>query len=203
MPKRKAEADEIKKVAEEILGDEKVASRVSELSKRLGKDPREVISTALETGLRGYDWSRLNALDIMACIELLGHIDERFYRRIYVESPIESVVRQADKFSEATKKILEGYYGGSMKRLVEDVLREKLGEKREAGEEKGRRQNQGLLDKMLDNIMSYISDEIGARLGKEIADAVTPELRDIVLKMIQEGRIKIELGGEEVVKGGE
>ena len=203
MPKRKAEADELKKIAEEILGDEKVASRVSELSKRLGKDPREVISTALETGLRGYDWSKLNALDIMACIELLGQIDERFYRRIYVESPIESVVRQADKFSEATKKILEGYYGGSMKRLVEDVLREKLGEKREAGEEKGRRQNQGLLDKMLDNIMSYISDEIGARLGKEIADAVTPELRDIVLKMIQEGRIKIELGGEEVVKGGE
>ncbi|MCC6059233.1 MAG: hypothetical protein LM563_03200 [Thermofilum sp.] len=203
MPKRKAEADELKKIAEEILGDEKVASRVSELSKRLGKDPKEVISTALETGLRGYDWSRLNALDIMACIELLGQIDERFYRRIYVESPIESVVRQADKFSEATKKILEGYYGGSMKKLVEDVLREKLGEKREAGEEKGRRQNQGLLDKMLDNIMSYISDEIGARLGKEIADAVTPELRDIVLKMIQEGRIKIELGGEEVVKGGE
>jgi len=203
LPKRKAEADELKKIAEEILGDEKVASRVSELSKRLGKDPKEVISTALETGLRGYDWSRLNALDIMACIELLGQIDERFYRRIYVESPIESVVRQADKFSEATKKILEGYYGGSMKKLVEDVLREKLGEKREAGEEKGRRQNQGLLDKMLDNIMSYISDEIGARLGKEIADAVTPELRDIVLKMIQEGRIKIELGGEEVVKGGE
>jgi hypothetical protein len=203
LPKRKAEADEIKKIAEEILGDEKVASKISELSKKLGKDPREVISAALDTGLRSYDWSRLNALDIMACIELLSHIDEKFYRRIYVESPIESVVRQADKFSEATKKILEGYYGGSMKKLVEDVLREKLGEKRESGEEKGRRQNQGLLDKMLDNIMSYISDEIGARLGKEIADAVTPELRDIVLKMIQEGKIRIELGGEEVVKSSE
>jgi hypothetical protein len=200
MPRRKAEKEEVLKVAEEILGEEKYITRINEISRALGKDPREIIRTALEAGLSTYEWGKLSALDVIACIDLLSYIDEKFYRRIYVESPIESVVKQADKFSEATKKILEGY-GGGVRSIVEEVLEEKL-RRKEGGEEKEvkKQQNQGLLDRMLDNIMTYISDEIGARLGKEIADAVTPELREIVLKMIQEGKIKIELGGGEVVK---
>jgi hypothetical protein len=206
MPKRKAEADEVKRIAEEVLGGEvgeKYISRISEIAKMLGRDPKEIFTVALETGLRSYEWGKLSALDVIACTELLSYIDEKFYRRIYVESPIESVVKQADKFSEATRKILEGY-GGGVRQTVERILEEKLGKMEEEGggeEKKGRQQqNQGLLDKMLDNIMGYIADEIGARLGKEVADAVTPELREIVLKMIQEGRIRIELAGEEVVK---
>jgi hypothetical protein len=206
MPRRKAEADEVKRVAEEILGSEvgeKYATKINEIAKALGRDPKEVFITALETGLRSYEWGKLSALDIIACIDLLGYIDEKFYRRIYVESPIEAVVKQADKFSEATKKILEGY-GGGVRHIVEKILEEKLGKLNEEGgreeKEAKKQQNQGLLDKMLDNIMSYIADEIGARLGKEIADAVTPELKEIILKMIQEGRIRIELGGEEIVK---
>jgi len=204
MPKRKAEVEDVKRIAEEILGEEKYITRINEIAKALGRDPREIIRTALEAGLSTYEWGKLSALDVIACIDLLSYIDEKFYRRIYVESPIEAVVKQADKFSEATKKILEGY-GGGIRRTVEEVLEEKLGKLNEEGggggkEAKGAKQNQGLLDKMLDNIMSYIADEIGARLGKEVADAVTPELREIVLKMIQEGRIRIELAGEEVVK---
>ena len=202
MPRRKAEAEEVKRIAEEILGEEKYITRINEIARTLGRDPREIIRTALEAGLSTYEWGKLSALDVIACIDLLSYIDEKFYRRIYVESPIESVVKQADKFSEATKKILEGY-GGGVRHIVERILEEKLGEKEgEGGGEKEakKQQNQGLLDKMLDNIMSYIADEIGARLGKEVADAVTPELREIVLKMIQEGRIRIELAGEEVVK---
>ena len=204
MPKRKAEVEDVKRIAEEILGEEKYITRINEIAKALGRDPREIIRTALEAGLSTYEWGKLSALDVIACIDLLSYIDEKFYRRIYVESPIEAVVKQADKFSEATKKILEGY-GGGIRRTVEEVLEEKLGKLNDEGggggkEAKGAKQNQGLLDKMLDNIMSYIADEIGARLGKEVADAVTPELREIVLKMIQEGRIRIELAGEEVVK---
>jgi hypothetical protein len=203
MPRRKAEAEEVKKIAEELLSEEKYITRISEIAKVLGKEPREILRTALEAGLSTYEWGKLTALDIIACTELLAHIDEVFYRRIYVESPIEAVVKQADKFSEATRKILEGY-GGGVRATVEKILEEKLGKmaEQEGGEKeaKGAKQNQGLLDKMLDNIMSYIADEIGARLGKEVADAVTPELREIVLKMIQEGRIRIELAGEEVVK---
>jgi len=204
MPKRKAEVEDVKRIAEEILGEEKYITRINEIAKALGRDPREIIRTALEAGLSTYEWGKLSALDVIACIDLLSYIDEKFYRRIYVESPIEAVVKQADKFSEATKKILEGY-GGGIRRTVEEVLEEKLGKLNEEGggggkEAKGAKQNQGLLDKMLDNIMSYIADEIGARLGKEVADAVTPELREIVLKMIQEGKIRIELAGEEVVK---
>ena len=202
MPRRKAEAEDVKRIAEEIISEEKYTNRIMEIAKVLGRDPKEVFRVALEAGLSTYEWGKLSALDIIACTELLSYIDERFYRKIYVESPIESVVRQADKFSEATRKILEGY-GSGVRATVEKILEEKLGkmEEQEGGGEKGKKQqNQGLLDKMLDNIMSYIADEIGARLGKEVADAVTPELREIVLKMIQEGKIRIELAGEEVVK---
>ena len=202
MPRRKVEKSEVLKVAEEILGEEKYITRINEIAKALGKEPREIVRMALERGLSSYDWGKLTALDIIACTELLAHIDEVFYRRIYVESPIEAVVKQADKFSEATRKILEGY-GGGVRATVEKILEEKLGkmEGQEGGGEKGKKQqNQGLLDKMLDNIMGYIADELGARLSKEVADAVAPELREIILKMIKEGRIKIELAGEEVVK---
>jgi len=204
LPRRKAEAEDVKRIAEEIISEEKYASKIMEIAKVLGRDPKEVFRVALEAGLSTYEWGKLSALDIIACTELLSYIDERFYRRIYVESPIESVVRQADKFSEATRKILEGY-GGGVRATVEKILEEKLGkmEGQEGGggkEAKGAKQNQGLLDKMLDNIMGYIADELGARLSKEVADAVAPELREIILKMIKEGRIKIELAGEEVVK---
>ena len=204
MPRRKAEAEDVKRIAEEIISEEKYASKIMEIAKVLGRDPKEVFRAALEAGLSTYEWGKLSALDIIACTELLSYIDERFYRRIYVESPIEAVVRQADKFSEATRKILEGY-GGGIRRTVEEVLEEKLGklmsEEGGGGEKEGRKQqNQGLLDKMIDNIMSYIADELGARLSKEVADAVTPELKEIILQMIREGKIKIELGGAEVVK---
>ena len=202
MPRKKAEKEEVLKIAEELLSEEKYITRISEIAKVLGKEPREILRTALETGLSVYEWGKLSALDIIACTVLLGYIDEMFYRKIYVESPIEAVVKQADKFSEATRKILEGY-GGGVRATVEKILEEKLGEKEgEGGGEKEakKQQNQGLLDKMLDNIMSYIADELGARLSKEVADAVTPELKEIILKMIQEGRIRIELAGGEVVK---
>jgi DNA-binding TFAR19-related protein (PDSD5 family) len=176
---------------------------VEEIAKTLNIEPKEIVRTALQTGLKSYQWGKLSTADVIACVNFLAYLDALFYRRIYVESPIESVIRQADKFSEATRKILEGY-GGGLRATVEKVLEEKLGKmKEERGEEerKGRQQNQGLLDKMIDNIMSYIADELGARLSKEVADAVAPELREIILKMIKEGRIRIELGGEEVVKG--
>jgi len=203
LPRRKAEKEEVLKVAEEVLGTEEFSQMVEEIAKTLNIEPKDVIKTALLTGLKGYQWGKLSTADVIACANFLAYLDALFYRRIYVESPIESVIKQADKFSEATRKILEGY-GGGLRATVEKVLEEKLGKVEEqegGGEKKGRQQqNQGLLDKMLDNIMGYIADEIGARLGKEVADAVTPELREIVLKMIQEGRIRIELGGEEVVK---
>ena len=204
MPRRKVEKSEVLKVAEEILGTEEFSQMVEEIAKTLNIEPKDVIKTALLTGLKGYQWGKLSTADVIACANFLAYLDALFYRRIYVESPIEAVVRQADKFSEATKKILEGY-GGGIRRTVEEMLEEKLrkveGQEGGGGKEaKGAKQNQGLLDKMLDNIMTYVSDEIGARLGKEIADAVTPELREIILKMIKEGRIRIELAGEEVVK---
>jgi len=202
LPRRKVEKSEVLKVAEEILGTEEFSQMVEEIAKTLNIEPKDVIKTALLTGLKGYQWGKLSTADVIACANFLAYLDALFYRRIYVESPIESVIKQADKFSEATRKILEGY-GGGLRATVEKVLEEKLRkmEEQEGGGEKGKKQqNQGLLDKMLDNIMGYIADELGARLSKEVADAVAPELREIILKMIKEGRIKIELAGEEVVK---
>lgn len=200
MPRRRAEAGEIRRLAEEVFSGEQgeqYLTAINELAKQLGKEPREVFQGVLQAGLKAYNWSKMTIPDLIVCVDVLGYLDEKFYRRIYVESPIDSVIRQADKFSEATRKILEGYARGIEHLAAKKAEAQKEEESRR--EEARRQQSQGILDRMVDSIMSYVADEIGARLGKEVADAVTPELREIVLKMIREGKIKIELAGEEVV----
>lgn len=201
LPRRKAEVGEVKRATEEVLSGEQgeqYLTAISEIAKKLGKEPREVFQTMLQIGLKAFDWGRMTVPELIVCVDVLGYLDEKFYRRIYVESPIDSVIKQADKFSEATRKILEGYARG-IEPLAARKVEAQRGEEEARREEARRQPSQGILDKMVDNIMSYVADEIGARLGKEVADAVTPELREIVLKMIKEGRIKIELAGEEVV----
>jgi hypothetical protein len=171
MPRRKAEAEEVKRIAEEILGEEKYITRINEIAKALGRDPREIIRTALEAGLATYEWGKLSALDVIACIDLLSYIDEKFYRRIYVESPIESVVKQADKFSEATKKILEGY-GGGVRHIVERILEEKLGEK---VERKPKRKGVEGLRKVLEDINELLAEKLERPV--EAVEAIYAERR--------------------------
>jgi DNA-binding TFAR19-related protein (PDSD5 family) len=135
---------------------------------------------------------------LIICVDFLSYLDDKFYRRIYVESPIDSVIKQADRFSEATRKILEGYARGITIRTQQQQQQEE-----EEEEAKPKQQQGGVLDKIIDNVVSYISDELGARLSKEVVDAVEPELREVLINMIKEGKIRVEITGGELLKGKE
>jgi len=206
MTRKKAVVEDVKKLVQEVVSEaeaEEIAKAVEELARISQKEPKDVLSDAIKMGVVSYAWSRLSASDIMACVQFLAGIDEKFYRRIYVKSPIEAVIDQADKFSTATKKILEGY-GGGVRSIVKEVLQEEFKSSVEGGavtteKEEISKPSGGLIDKVLDNIMTYISDELGARISKDLADAVAPELREVILKMLKEGKIRIELAGEEVL----
>jgi ASC-1-like (ASCH) protein len=141
--------------------------------------------------------------DLIVCVDVLSYLDDKFFKRIYVESPIDSVIRQADRFSEATRKILEGYARGV---VIPTVARKAEGkeEGEEAREEKPKQPQQGgVLDKIIDNVVGYISEELGARLSKEVVDAVEPELKEVLINMIREGKVRIEITGGELLKKSE
>jgi hypothetical protein len=201
LPRRKAEAGEVRRLAEEVFqgeAGEQYLTAINELAKKLGKEPREVFQSALQVGLKAYEWGRMTIPDLIVCVDVLGYLDEKFYKRIYVESPIDSVIRQADKFSEATRKILEGYAKGIETLAVRKAEAQK-GEEEARREEARRQPSQGVIDKAIDIIMGYVAEELGARVSKEIADVAAPGIKEALLRMIKEGRVRIELAGEEVV----
>jgi hypothetical protein len=200
MPRRKAEPEEVRKATEQLLQGEaelkQYLTQIEQLAERLGVEPRELLRRILEVGVRTYDLGSMTLTQLIVCVDFLAYLDDKFYRRIYVESPIDSVIKQADRFSEATRKILEGYARGIAIRAPQQQQEEKEGE-----EAKPKQQQQGgVLDKIIDNVVSYISDELGARLSKEIVDAVEPELREVLINMIREGKVKIEIIGGELLK---
>jgi hypothetical protein len=203
MPSRKkAEPEDVKRAAEQVFQGEpelkEYMTQVEELAKRLGVEPRELLKRILEVGVRTYDIGSMSLTQLIVCVDFLSYLDDKFYRRIYVESPIDSVIKQADRFSEATRKILEGYARGITVRTPQQQ------QQQEEEEAKPKQQQGGsILDKMIDNVVTYISDELGARLSKDIVDAVEPELKEVLLTMIKEGRIRIEILGGELLKGKE
>jgi ASC-1-like (ASCH) protein len=206
MPRKKAEKGEAIKLAEEVLGGEQgeqYLTAVNELAKALGKEPREVFQSLLQIGLKAYNFGSMTIPDLIVCVDVLAYLDDKFFKRIYVESPIDSVIRQADRFSEATRKILEGYARG----VVIPATRKAEGEGKAEGEvreeAKPKQQQGGVLDKIIDNVVGYISDELGARLSKEVVDAVEPELREVLINMIKEGKIRVEITGGELLKKSE
>jgi hypothetical protein len=204
--RRKAGVEDIRKLVESVVGEaeaEAVAKAVEELARVSQKEPKDVLTEAVKLGVVSYTWSRLSASDIMACVQFLAAIDEKFYRRIYVKNPIDAVIEQADKFSEATKKILEGY-GGGVRSIVKEVLEEQ--KRISSGEqavkeqkEQGGRPSGGLIDKAIDTIMSYVAEELGARVSKEMAAELAPGIKEALLRMVREGRVRIELAGEEIL----
>jgi hypothetical protein len=199
MPRRKAEKGEVLKVVEEVLGGEQgeqYLTAINEIAKQLGKEPREVFQSLLSIGLKAYNWGSMTIPDLIVCVDVLGYLDEKFYRRIYVESPIEAVIRQADKFSEATRKILEGY--GVMIKAKAEQQQQQQQQQEEAKPKQ--QQGGGVLDKVIDNIVMYISEELGARLSKDVVDAVEPELREVLVNMIREGKIRVEITGGELLR---
>ena len=203
MPRRKATEEEVRRAAEQVLGGEtefkEYMTRIDELARKLGVEPRELLKRILEIGVKTYDIGSMSLAQLIVCVDFLSYLDEKFYKRIYVESPIDSVIRQADKFSEATRKILEGYARGITFRAPQQ---------QEEGEEAKPRQQQqqpqgGVLDKMIDTVVGYISEELGARLSKDIVDTVEPPLKEALLNMIKEGKVRIEIIGGELLKGRE
>jgi hypothetical protein len=201
VPRKKAEAGEARRLAEEVFqgeAGEQYLTAISEIAKSLGKEPREIFQSALQIGLKAYNWGKVTVPDLIVCVDVLAYLDDKFFKRIYVESPIDSVIRQADRFSEATRKILEGYAKG-IEPLAAKKAEAQKGEE-EARREEGRRPpSQGVIDKAIDIIMGYVAEELGARVSKEIADVATPGIKEGLLRMIREGRVRIELAGEEVV----
>lgn len=201
MPRRKAEASEFRRLAEEVFqgeAGEQYLAAINEIAKQLGKEPREVFQGVVQAGIKAYNWSKMTVPDLIVCVDVLGYLDEKFYRRIYVESPIDSVIRQADKFSEATRKILEGYARG-IEQLAAKKVEAQKEEEEPRREEARRQQSQGFIEKTIDIIMGYVAEELGARVSREIADAAAPGIKEALLRMIKEGRVRIELAGEEVI----
>jgi hypothetical protein len=202
MSKRKAEKSEAKRLAEELFQGEQgeqYITAINEIAKALGKEPREIFQSIMSIGLKAYNWGSMTIPDLIVCVDVLSYLDEKFYKRIYVESPIDAVIRQADRFSEATRKILEGYARG-----IAVTQTQKKAEEEEARQEEAKpKQQGGVLDKVIDNIVTYISDELGARLSKDVVDAVEPPLKEALINMIREGKIKIEIAGGELLKGEE
>jgi hypothetical protein len=172
-------------------------TQIEQLAQRLGVEPRQLLLRIIETGVRVYDWGSMTIPQLIICVDFLSYLDEKFYKRVYVESPIDSVIRQADKFSEATRKILEGYARGIVVKTQQQQQEE---EEEEAKPKQQQQQQGGVLDKIIDNVVSYISDELGARLSKEVVDAVEPELREVLINMIKEGKIRVEIVGGELLR---
>jgi ASC-1-like (ASCH) protein len=206
MPRKKAEKGEAIRLAEEVLGGEQgeqYITAINEIAKAIGKEPREVFQTLLNIGLKAYNWGSMTIPDLIVCVDVLAYLDDKFFKRIYVESPIEAVVKQADKFSEATRKILEGYSRG----IVIPTAKKAEGKEEEGAEakEESKKQPQqgGVLDRIVDNVVSYISDELGARLSKDIVDTVEPPLKEALINMIKEGKVRIEIVGGDLFKGKE
>jgi hypothetical protein len=199
MSKRKAEKTEAKRLAEELFSGEQgeqYITAINEIAKQLGREPREIFQSIMSIGLKAYNWGSMTIPDLIVCVDVLSYLDEKFYKRIYVESPIDAVIRQADRFSEATRKILEGYARG-----IAVTQTQKKAEEEEARQEEAKpKQQGGVLDKVIDNIVTYISDELGARLSKDVVDAVEPPLKEALINMIKEGKVRIEITGGEILR---
>jgi hypothetical protein len=203
MSKRKAEKSEAKRVAEELFSGEQgeqYITAVNEIAKALGKEPREIFQTIFQVGLKAYNWGSMTIPDLIVCVDVLSYLDEKFYKRIYVESPIDAVIRQADRFSEATRKILEGYARGIA--VTQTAKKAEEGEARQE-EAKPKQQGSGVLDKMIDTFMTYLGEELGARISKDLVDTVEPPLKEAIINMIKEGKVRIEIVGGELFKGKE
>jgi hypothetical protein len=205
MPSRKkATEEDARRAAEQVFQGEgelkQYLTQIEELAQKLGVEPRELLKRILEIGVRTYDIGSMSLSQLIVCVDFLSYLDDKFYRRIYVESPIDSVIKQADRFSEATRKILEGYARGITFRAPQQ---QQQATQQQQEEEAKKQQGSGVLDKMIDNIVMYISDELGARLSKDIVDAVEPELREVLINMIREGKIRVEILGGELLKGKE
>ena len=205
MPRKKVEnEEEVKKVLAQLIGEERakeISGFVAEVAATTGKDIRELLKDVIETGIRASDWRKLTAPDIVACVHLLSYVDSMFYRRIYALSPMEVVVEQADKYSTAVKKILESH-GAGLTPIVETVIERKLkeieGVEKQEKREQARQEN-SLLAKAIDTIVTAVSEELASRVSAEIAQDVAPHLKDRILEMIRKGEIEIRLRGEEIV----
>jgi len=201
MGRKKAEPEDVKRAAEQLLQGEselkQYMTQIEQLAQKLGVEPRQLLLRIIETGVRVYDWGSMTIPQLLICVDFLSYLDDKFYRRIYVESPIEAVIKQADRFSEATRKILEGYARGVTFRAQQQQQEE---EEEEEAKPKKQQQQGGVLDKIIDNVVSYISDELGARLSKDVVDAVEPELKEVLINMIKEGKIRVEIVGGELLK---
>ena len=203
MPRRKAAEEDVRRAAEQVLSGEpelkQYLTQIEQLAERLGVEPRELLKRILEVGVRTYDIGSMTLTQLIVCVDFLSYLDDKFYRRIYVESPIDSVIKQADRFSEAARRILEGYARGITIRAQQQQQQE---EEEEAKPRQQQQQQQGgVLDRMIDHVVTYIADELGARLSKDIVDAVEPELREVLINMIKEGKVRIEIVGGELFKG--
>jgi hypothetical protein len=204
LTRKKAEKAEAMRLAGEVLSGEQgeqYLTAINEIAKQLGKEPREVFQSLLNIGLKAYDWGSMTIPDLIICVDVLSYLDDKFFKRIYVESPIESVIRQADRFSEAARKILEGYSRGIAVQEIRREVREGRAEAREEEKQKQQPQQQpGVLDKMIDNVVAYISEELASRVSKDLVDAVEPPLKEALLNMIREGRVRIEIVGGDLLK---
>jgi len=203
MPRRKATEEGVREASEQLLQGEselkQYLTQIEQLAQSIGVEPRELLKRILEIGVRTYDLGSMSLTQLIVCVDFLSYLDDKFYRRIYVESPIDSVIKQADRFSEATRKILEGYARG----IVVRTPQQQQEEEEEEAKPKQQQQGGGVLDRMIDHVVTYIADELGARLSKDIVDTVEPELKEVLISMIKEGKIKIEILGGELFKQSE
>ena len=206
MTRRKAEKGEAMRLAQEVLSGEQgeqYLTAINEIAKAIGKEPREVFQSLLQIGLKAYNWGSMTIPDLIVCIDFLSYLDEKFYKRIYVESPIDSVIRQADKFSEASRKILEGYARGITIQTTRKVEEEEAREEKPKQQQQPQQQQGGVLDKIVDNVVAYLSEELGARLSKDLVDTVEPPLKEALINMIKEGKVRIEIVGGDLFKKSE
>jgi hypothetical protein len=207
MSKRRASKGEAMRLAEQVLGGEQgeqYLTAINEIAKAIGKEPREVFQTMLNIGLKAYNWGSMTVPDLIVCVDVLSYLDEKFYKRIYVESPIDSVIRQADRFSEAARKILEGYSRGIAIPTAARKAEEEEGAREEKPKQQQPQQQQGgVLDKLVDNVVAYLSEELGARLSKDLVDTVEPPLKEALINMIREGKVRIEILGGDLFKRAE
>lgn len=214
MPRRKAEVEEAKRILERLVGAEKaeeVATFLANYIELTGKDINEALRELFDTAMTAKAFAKLTAPDLVACAHFLKLLDVLFFRHVYAITPVEAVVQQADKYSEATKKILESYASG-LAPLVEPIIERKITEKVEKlappkrEEEKGVKEKKSentLLGKAVDTIMTAISEEIASRVSADVAETVAPALRDRIIDMLRKGEIRIVLPGEELLGGGE
>ena len=203
MTRRKAEKGEAIRLAQEVLGGEQgeqYLTAINEIAKTLGKDPREIFQSLLAIGLKAYNWGSMTIPDLIVCIDFLSYLDEKFYKRIYVESPIDGVIRQADKFSEAARKILEGYARGIAITTPRKVEEEEQKEEARPKQQQQQPQPASVIDRIVDNVIAYLSEELGARLSKDIIDVVEPPLKEAFINMIREGKVRIEILGGDLLK---